>query len=241
MRTRYSGFIVNSYRGAPTRIGRVILAVFGAPFILMALFLIGSAVFGDDPPGEKIAIVIGAIVFAGAGLFLWAPAFPGVVNGLLRSDNRLVKAIRPHAPPLAMGGMVILMGMVPVLAAVGVIPTDDASWHAPRWVGGIAGAVFVVAGLFILTKPSVDRLEPRMRKQIAGLFPLLIVSGLAAIAGWVAFGPGDREFSSSASNWLVGAAWDGGELGGRIAFGLGAVALIAITIIGWWKYLTGRW
>jgi len=28
---------------------------------------------------------------------------------------------------------------------------------------------------------------------------------------------------------------------GRLAFGVGAVFLIVITLIGWWKYLRGRW
>jgi hypothetical protein len=233
--------MVETFRGAPTRIGRVMLAVFGAPFILSALALLGAAILGNDERGEKLAMVIAAAVFSGAGLFLWAPAFPGVVNRILQSENRLVKAVRPHAPPLLMGGMVVLMGMFPVLAAVGIIPTEDSSWHAPRWVGAVAGGLFVVAGIFILTKPAVDRLEPRLKKQIAGLFPLLIVSGLAAISCWVAFGPGERQFSNSASNALVAVSWGGGELVGRIAFGLGAVALIVITIIGWWKYLTGRW
>jgi len=238
---RYSGPTVDSYRGAPTCISRVILTVFGAPYIVSSLVLLGTAILGDDAPGEKLAMVIGAIVFAGGGLFLWAPAFPIVVNCIMQSNNRVVRAIRPLVPPLAMGGMVILMGMVPVLAADGIIPTDDASWRAPRWVGGIAAGVFVVAGLFILTKPTVNHLEPRMQKQIAGLFPLLIVSGLAAIAGWVAFGPGERQFSTNASNWFVGVSWGGGELVVGIAFGLGAVALIVITIIGWLKYITARW
>lgn len=234
--------MAQKYYGAPTRIGRIMMAAFGAPFILATCFLLGTAIFGDDEFGEKLPMIIGAVVFAGAGLFLWAPAFPGVVNRLLASDNRIIKAVRPHAPPLLMGGMIILMGMVPVLAALGVIPTDDESWNAPRWVGGVAGGLFVVAGLYVLGKPTVDRLEPRLQKQILGLFPLLIVSGMAAISGWIAFGPGEREFSGGASNSLVGISWGGGgELIGRIAFGLGAVALIVIALIGWWKYLTGRW
>jgi hypothetical protein len=234
--------MAEKYYGAPTRIGRIMMAAFGTPFILGALFLLGTAIFGDDGFGEKLPLVIGAVVFTGAGLSLWAPAFPGVVNRLLDSDNRFVKAVRPHAPPLLWGGMIILMGMVPVLAALGVIPTDDASWNAPRWVGGVAGGLFVVAGLYVLGKPKVDRLEPRLQKQILGLFPLLIVTGMAAISGWIAFGPGEREFESGASNALVGITWSGGsELIGRIAFGFGAVALIVIALIGWWKYLAGKW
>jgi hypothetical protein len=233
--------MAQEFRGAPTRIGRIILAAFGAPFVLTAAALLGAAIFGGDEPGEKFAMVMAATVFAGCGLFLWAPAFPGVVNRILRSENRLLKAIRPHAPPLAVGGMIILMGMVPVLAAVGVIPTDDSFWQAPRWVGGLAGGLFVVAGVFLLTRPAVENLPPPVRKQVEGLFPLLIVTIMAAISGWVAFGPGERHFESSATNGLLGFAWGGHEILGRLVFGVGAVFLIVITAIGWWKYLTGRW
>lgn len=229
------------FRGAPTRIGRILLAVFGAPFMLAALSLGVFGVFGHDPPGERLTMLIGATVFAGAGLFLWAPAFPDVVNRFLRSDSRLLRRFRAHLPQAAMGGMIILMGTVPVLAAIGIVPTDDGFWQAPRWVGGIAGGLFVIAGLYVLSKPTVDRLEPRLRKQILGLFPLLIVTGMAVIGGWIAFGPGVREFSAGAANPVLGFSWGSGELAGRIAFGLGASALAVITLIGWWKYLTGRW
>ncbi len=230
------------YRGAPTRIGRIMMAAFGAPFILSALFLVGSAIFGDDEAGEKLVMVIGALVFTIAGSFLWAPAFPGVVNRILESDNRILKAVRPHAGAWSTGAMVVLMGMVPMLAAVGVLPTDDDSWNAPRWVGGVAGGLFVVAGLYLLTKPAVDRLDPWLKKQIAGLFPLLIVTGMAAISSWIAFGPGDRQFEGGASNGFLQYSWgNANQLLGRVAFGVGAVFLIVITAIGWWKYLRGRW
>ena len=49
--------MAEGYRGAPTRIGRVILAVFGAPFILASLTLVGIALFGRDATGEKLAMV----------------------------------------------------------------------------------------------------------------------------------------------------------------------------------------
>jgi hypothetical protein len=93
----------------------------------------------------------------------------------------------------------------------------------------------------VLSKSTVDRLGPHAQKQILGLFPLLIVTGMAAISGWVAFGPGEREFESGVSNTLLGVTWGGGEMIGRAAFGLGAIALIVIALIGWWKYITGRW
>ena len=230
------------YYGAPTRIGRIMMAAFGAPFILSEGFLLGSAIFGDDEGGEKLVMVISALVFTIVGLFLWAPAFPGVVNRILESDNRFLKAVRPHAGTWSAGAIVVGMGVIPVLAAVGVVPTDDASWNAPRWVGGVAGGLFVVAGLYLLTKPAVDRLDPWLKKQITGLFPLLIVTGMAVISSWIAFGPGDRQFEGGVSNGFLQYSWgNANELLGRIAFGAGAIFLIVITAIGWWKYLRGRW
>jgi hypothetical protein len=119
----------------------------GGPFVLTALFLFGSVVFGDEPSGEKLMMIIAGGVFAGAGLLLWVPAFP-----------------------------------------------------------------------------------------------LLIVTAMVTISGWIAFAPGPRAFESGAANSILGFSWSGGsELLGRAAFGLGAVVLIAITVIGWWKYLRGRW
>lgn len=223
-------------------IGRVIMAGLGTPFVVAAVLVLASAVLGDGGFGERLPMVIGGIVFGGAGLFLWAPAFPAAVNRILESENRVVKAVRTHLPPLAMGGMILLMGLLPVLAAFGVIPTDDASWSAPRWIGAVAGGLFVVAGLFVLTKPTVDRLEPRLQKWILGLFPLLIVTGMAVIAAWIGFAPGPRVFEGGAVNGILGISWSSGSgFLGRAAFGASAVFLIVITVIGWWKYLRGRW
>lgn len=229
------------YRGAPTRIGRIMMAAFGAPFVVGAVGMLATTFFGDAPFRENLPYLLGSIVFASAGLMLWAPAFPGVVNRVLNSDLRLVKAVRPYAPQLAMGGLVIVMGLVPVLTAVGVIPTDDSFWEAPRWVGGIAGGLFVAAGLYIAVLPSIDRLGPRLRKQLMGLFPLVIVTGMAAISSWIAFGPGERAFQSGMANSIVGFTSGGGEIVGRAAFGIGALFLIVIAAVGWWKYLRGDW
>lgn len=237
----YCDVVNHQFRGAPTRVGRVILAVFGAPFVAGGMLLLGMAALGHGVAGERLAMAMGGAVFAAAGCFIWAPAFPGVVNRILSSDIRVVRWLGPALPRIAMGGLVVTMGLVPMLAAVGVIPTDDASWHAPRWVGAVAGGLFVVAGLYILTQGAVERLQPGPKRWVQGLFPLVIISGFAVIASWVAFGPGERQFEGSAGNWLVGVSWGGGDLAGRIAFGAGAVFLVVVALIGWWRYLAGRW
>ena len=238
----YTWVMPEPFRGAPTRTGRVILAVMGGPFVLTALCLFGSVVVGDDRPGEKLMMFIAGGVFASAGLLLWVPAFPTVVNRILAFDNRFVRELRRHFMPMVPGLMIFGMGMVPVLTAVGIIPNEDFFGETPPWVGGLAGGMFVVVGLFILTRPLVVKMSPALRKQVEGLFPLLIFTAMATISGWIAFAPGPRAFESGAANGILRYSWGGGsELLGRAAFGLGAVFLIVISVIGWWKYLRGRW
>jgi hypothetical protein len=71
---------------------------------------------------------------------------------------------------------------------------------------------------------------------------LLIVTAMAAISGWIAFAPGSRTFEHGAANGILGFSWgSGSEMLGRAAFGFGAVFLIVITVVGWWRYLSGRW
>src|SRR5438046_3727523 len=78
-----------------------------------------------------------------------------------------------------------------VLVAAGVIPADERSFGAPRWVVGGAGVPFVLAGLAIVTMligppgAPVDRAIPwslLLGGSIVGL--------LALIFNWIAFGPG---------------------------------------------------
>ncbi len=41
-------------------------------------------------------------------------------------------------------------GTTMILAAVGVIPADDAEFGAPRWIVVVMGAVFVAMGLYVV-------------------------------------------------------------------------------------------
>ena len=43
------------------------------------------------------------------------------------------------------GFFAILMGIIPIFSALDIIPTDESSFHAPRWVVILAGFVFVSA------------------------------------------------------------------------------------------------
>jgi hypothetical protein len=54
---------------------------------------------------------------------------------------------------------------------------------------------------------------------------LAIVGLMGALFGWVAFGPGPREFSTTVSIPFLAGRWGSSALSGRIAFGIGAVLL----------------
>jgi hypothetical protein len=50
---------------------------------------------------------------------------------------------------------------------------------------------------------------------------------MAAVFGWVAFGPGPRQFSSTPSLPFGTKRKQSGELSGRIAFGIATVFMVA--------------
>jgi hypothetical protein len=125
-------------------------------------------------------------------------------------------------------------GVLPILMATGVItPTDTAP--VPRWVPICAGLTFIAAGLTIVVDYGVARIGPDgqlapetpLLIQAASLLLALTIVGLmAAIAGWVAFGSGPRSFTSTVSLPFYTSTRRGGELGGRIAFGISTVLLV---------------
>ena len=40
---------------------------------------------------------------------------------------------------LAVGGGVVAVGLLPILAALDILPSEKSSFHAPRWVVAVAG------------------------------------------------------------------------------------------------------
>jgi len=128
-------------------------------------------------------------------------------------------------PRALWGGLVALAGVMVILAALDVAPFDQANRHAPRWVVMLAGGLFVLAGVVVWTQGSPGA-------QAAGhAVAYAMVIGLAAVADWVAFGPGTRACTYTLS--LFGfATWRRApDLECRIAFGLGALMVNAIVLM----------
>jgi hypothetical protein len=132
---------------------------------------------------------------------------------------------RPQLPP----GARIAVGLVVLAAGIGVF----ALGLIQNPVGVPAGLTFVFAGALVLVPESLARLR----------LPLgaLMITCLAAMFGWVAFGPGVRHFTGSFGVGSAAVSWTGGEIAGRAFFGLFA-ALFGAGAIGLWiKLLRGAW
>lgn len=132
----------------------------------------------------------------------------------------MVRQTSQDRAPAWLAGLIAAMGVFVVLMAVDVIPIDPESLHAPRWVPAVGGLVFVLGGLLAAVGPG----RPLLKDLLAGL----LILGMAAIATWIAFGPGERRFSGGISVGPVGIRGGTGPSFGRIVFGVGAVLLWAM-------------
>lgn len=134
---------------------------------------------------------------------------------------------RKHLSPraaTALGALCVGLGLLIVLLAAGVIPADEKSFHAPRWVVSAAGLVFVLAGVALATA-SVPGAPEGAGRTTWRSFVLggAIVGLMAAILNWIAFGPGERRFGGGIALPFIAVSGPGSEWSGRVAFGIGAV------------------
>jgi len=134
---------------------------------------------------------------------------------------------------IALGLLVIAMGSLFIMLALGVIhPQGATADQTPPWIGVAAGLIFVFGGVALIlgyaiaggVSPDGDLLPgtPWGIRLTQFLLALAITGAMAAIASWVAFGPGPRAFSMTGS--FAGAA-PASQWLGRAAFGFGAVLL----------------
>ncbi len=122
--------------------------------------------------------------------------------------------------PLCMGGFIFL-------AAMGVIPADPDSFDAPRGVVAVAGVMFMLAGVAVafqgLRHTSFG--QTRLWTLLNSLLGLSVLLLLAIPFHWVAFGPGERQFTGTASLPFVRFSSGSKAILGRAAFGTMAVLM----------------
>jgi hypothetical protein len=124
--------------------------------------------------------------------------------------------------PLLFGFAMIGMGVLIVCLVTGIFPMTRGAGDAPRWVMvAIAGGLILGGFLMILPQES-----PAFIRSILGLGALVLA---AVVCNWTAFAPG-VHYSSEVSFGPV-SVWGEDQVGGRIMFGLAALAVDAL--LGW--------
>lgn len=136
-------------------------------------------------------------------------------------------AAQPALPPvarIALGLLCVAGGAMPVLASFDLGPLGRGAINGPPWLGFLAGAVFIAGGLGVM-------LGERLRQGPLshGLFALVIAS-FAAIASWIAFGPGPRECTIAVAGILFSSDW-ANEAACRAGFGIGALLLDGFVLV----------
>jgi hypothetical protein len=118
---------------------------------------------------------------------------------------------------------VVIIGLWLTAVASSLIPVPPGTLHAPRWLLGAIGAVFVLGGLLAATR-SGGRIATAVA---AGLLTLLGAAG-----GWVAaFGERPAAVPMSAPT----------PLAARIAFGIGAFIALGWAAYAWRQVFKLRW
>ena len=98
------------------------------------------------------------------------------------------------------GALFGVVGLVILLVALRVIPSEESKFQAPHWVVGAAGLAFFLVGILLLTTPPAQTPEAAARTTWRTfLLGTGVVGAMAAIFNWVAFGPGPRHFGGSIS------------------------------------------
>ncbi len=141
---------------------------------------------------------------------------------------------------IAIGILCLGCGVPPVLGSLGLIPLKLAP-DVPPWMGVAAGSTFLLASMLLFvdaaagganadgTLPANASPALRVLQTAAGTG---IVTLMAVMATWIAFGRGPRHFSTTISLPFLVYQPKNSDLPGRVGFGIAALLIWAIVIAG---------
>ncbi len=141
---------------------------------------------------------------------------------------------------IVMGILCLGCGVPPVLGSLGLIPMRLEP-GVPPWMGVAAGSVFLLASALLFvdaaagganadgTLPANAAPALRVLQSAVGLS---IVTLMAVMVTWIAFGRGPRHFSMTISLPFLAYQPKNTELPGRVAFGIAALLVWAIAAVG---------
>lgn len=129
------------------------------------------------------------------------------------------------------GGIFVGVGALIFLVAMDVINVPPEDIHAPRWVLAVIGIVFSLAGAMVMIQGLKTMMgdHPIFKWIYNGMVVIFMIL-FALPFHWVAFAPGEIEFSTSTSIPFVSISTSGSDLSGRLAFGCGAVLIDLLLI-----------
>ena len=152
---------------------------------------------------------------------------------------------------VAIGAITAAAGGYFLLAGMGLVPAPGAA-HGPGWIVAAAGFAFFFAGISVVLRAFTRTPDassdlapgaPDWAKTLYHLLGLAIAIPLALLGTWIAFGSGSRAFQIAMP---FGSA-SGGEIFGRVAFGIGAAIVwlyvIALLVTGarrWFRRSPGK-
>lgn len=103
-----------------------------------------------------------------------------------------------------------------------------------------AGATFLFAGLAVIKSGgTTDGNSAVVNGPGYALILALLLTCFGAVASWVAFGPGEREFQGEAAIGGNVLPVNVGELLGRILFSPGALLLDFMALAAWFYFFRG--
>jgi hypothetical protein len=126
---------------------------------------------------------------------------------------------------LLTGLFFVVMGVFILLAAFGLGPMSGSAIHAPRWVIGLAGLLFIGSGVLLIEKFH----------KLATFMAGFVTIGITVICAWIAVF-GEAEYFSSGLSLFSD---DTEVLIARVLFGAVAVLGAAITVNAFRKIFAG--
>lgn len=119
---------------------------------------------------------------------------------------------------LGFGLLCLAAGILPALASFDVGPLGREAINGPAWLGAAAGGVFIVAGIALMLGEDGSRSD----HPLSYVLLACILGAFAAIANWIAFGPGPRECTMAVVGFAFESDSPANGIACRAGFGIGA-------------------
>jgi hypothetical protein len=123
-------------------------------------------------------------------------------------------------------GFVVIAVSLGVAAIAAMQLAISPEWNAPKAVAGlIAGLAFAFAGAILVV--------PERRQRTRASFGAFMITFIALLVDWVAFGPGERRVTAALSGAHAGVRPHFWEMPGHILLVSGAMLLNLMALWAW--------